>query len=487
MKLKFYLLLFLIAEMLPLTFKAQCLTPTNFTLQKSVANPIPILNHSMSAKRDTGLLRPYLYVANKAQGLAIYNITSTTTPTLLTTVPSSSLGGLDVNSITQSGNYLYLALGDIFSATVQATGMAIVDVNTPSSPVVKSVFTFTAPSGAGHVAVEGNYAYLSGMQNGILVFDVTNKSSISLLSQFKPTMNFPVNNPSASAKLKINARSMIVKNNVIYLCYDAGGIRVINASNKSNLKETGKYCNTVLSGSATPRAYNNAVIEDTLMYVATDYAGLEVLNIKDTSNIKKIGWWNPWNAGTPSNNWFNSLGHTNEIEYDPNCKMVFMSAGKTDLIAVSVANPALPDSCSQYGSKTDSIGTWGLGHYKNQIYLCYMTTWPLFTPFRSEWSGVKILSYNNSCFTGFDEFDSSTSITGYPNPANNEYRLSNPFQSESELFVYDTEGKLVAEKKCSPNNAQITINTNSFLPGIYFIKLRSSTKTYTSKLIVQKQ
>jgi len=461
---------------------SQCLTPVNFVKPGEKAMPSPLLNHNMTARRDSTPSKPYLYVAAKAQGLQIYNISSLSAPVFASSVAVSALNNLDVNNITQVGNYLYLAIGDIFNKTAANSGLAIVNVSNPNSPTVTSVYSFSATSGAGCVAVEGNYAFLAAMQNGILVFDVSNKSNIVFVSQLIPNVNFPKVGPSPSELDKINSRSLVVKNNIIYLCDDAGGLRIINATNKSNLKETGRYSNPALL--TRPRAYNNLVLNDSLVYIACDYAGMEVLKIKDTANITQVGWWNPWKAHLASNTWFNSPGHTNEIEFDVNCKMVFMSAGKSDIMAVSVVNPALPDSCSMYGTKTDTLGTWGLGRYQNQIYACYISTWPLYIPFNSQWSGVKILTYNNACGTGVEEYVNDKTISVYPNPASSEINIYLE-NLNGYLELFDLTGRKIMSIALSKGKNKL--NTANLNTGIYFYKINSlrEENLKTGKLIIE--
>ncbi len=461
---------------------SQCLTPVNFVKPGEKPMPNPLFNHNMTARRDSTPSKPYLYVAAKAQGLQIYNISSLSAPVFASSVAVSSLSNLDVNSITQVGNYLYLALGNIFTATAQPSGMAIVNVSNPVSPTVTGIFTHTATSGTGYVAVDGNYVYLAAMQNGVIVVDATNKSAPVFVSQLKPNVNFPKNSPTPSELDKINARSIVVKNNIMYLCYDAGGLRIINTTNKNNLKETGRYSNPALL--TRPRAYNNLVLNDSLVYVACDYAGMEVLKIKDTANITQVGWWNPWNAHLASNNWLNSPGHTNEIEFDANCRIVFMSAGRSDIMAVSVANPALPDSCSQYGNKTDTLGTWGLGKWQNQIYACYISTWPWYIPFNSQWSGVKILTYSNVCSIGINELAENKATLVYPNPASSEINLN--FQNTNGFIeLYDITGRKMMSAGLTKGENKL--NISAFNAGVYFYKInsRDGVNLKTGKLIIE--
>ena len=55
---------------------AQCIQPTNLQHQVDIPVQFPLLQHNMTAKRDTAASKPYLYVAGKERGLVIYNISN---------------------------------------------------------------------------------------------------------------------------------------------------------------------------------------------------------------------------------------------------------------------------------------------------------------------------------------------------------------------------------------------------------------------------
>lgn len=336
------------------------------------------------------LTKDFLYVAAKEGGLKIYNLTGSLP--LVKTIPVTQLDSLEVMNLMQSGNYLYLALGNHFGTGQQNPGLAIVDVTDPANPVIKTVWKDpTVVTGAGIIEVDGNYAYLGAMRNGLMIFDISDKTAPVLLSSILPSISFPDPNPDLT---KYNARGMAIKGNLIYLCYDAGGLRVIDVSDKSYPAEVGQYANPVMSGK--PRAYNNIVLDDSLAYVAVDYCGMEVLNIKDPDNIRLVNWWNPWRCETDALNWFVSNGHSNEIAMDKSNKLVFIATGKSDMDVVDVTNPqnSLPTRF-EYGGINNGIGTWGLSIYKNNIYLSYICN-ALAWPFTSNWTGVKILKYQTN-------------------------------------------------------------------------------------------
>jgi hypothetical protein len=148
--------------------------------------------------------------------------------------------------------------------------------------------------------------------------------SLRLLSRFVPSIKFPDRKPDPR---KYNARGMAVRGGIVYLAYDAGGLRILDARNKAKPVEIGRYSNPAMD--SKPRAYNNVVVDGTLAYVTVDYCGLEVLDVSKPSAVKRVSWWNPWKCDASPWNWFTSPGHTNEIAYDPQCGLLFLSSGAT--------------------------------------------------------------------------------------------------------------------------------------------------------------
>jgi len=432
----------------------------------------------MGARQDL-LGRPYLYVAQKEAGLTIYDITNISSPVLVKNIPIDSLDMLHVMNLQQDSNYLYLALGNSFN-TGQNPGMAIIDISTPTTASVTSVWKsgFTT-GGSGIVKVENNYAYLGAMYNGLMILDISNKSNITYVSRYVPNRNYPTTVNPASDTTHYNARGLEVKNSIAYLCYDKGGFRVINCTNKNNLVETGRYCNPVLN--SLQRAYNNIVIEDTLAYIAVDYCGMEILNIKDTAHITLCSWWNPWHCQSNPFNWFGSNGHTNEIEYNKNCKLIFLSSGKSDMRIVDVSNPTAPDSCNYYGNIVDSLGTWGLSMNGNNIFLSYICTPGV--PFYSNWTGVKIITYSGCNVTGIEEVSKKNDVSVYPVPNSGSFVVEPNNSARQMLQVYDISGKLVLSQYIQ---GKTNLNASNLSEGVYNLSLISSEGVVSRKLVIIK-
>ncbi len=408
--------------------------------------------------------KPFLYVANKEAGLKIYDISNLGSPILKKTLPPSLYDTLDVMNLFQQGNYLYLALGNHFSKT-QPSGMAIVDIDTPEAAYVSDFWTLQGSlGGAGIVAAEGNYAYLGAMGNGLVVLDVTDKNNIVYKSKIVPDINYPTPSPNPDL---YNARGMEVKNDVVYLCYDAGGIRIINVADKSKPMETGRFSNPLLNGK--PRAYNNCVLDDTLLYVAVDYCGLEIINVKDTSKLSITGKWNPYNC--PAINWFNTPVHANEIKLDRACQVLFISTGKSDLYVINITDPTNPDSCNIYGGVSNSIGSWGVDIFENKIFVSYVCA---IIPFSSNWTGVKILTYAG-CSGHVEITDSQSGLSLFPNPAKDFIQLrSDRYLSESEiesLRIYESSGREIPILFLARVDKTVNIRTAELHAGIYFLRM----------------
>jgi hypothetical protein len=231
-----------------------------------------------------------------------------------------------------------------------------------------------------------------------------------------------------------------------------------------------------------PRAYNNLVLNDSLLYVTVDYCGLEILNVSDTANISLTGWWNPYNC--PGNNWFASPSHTNEIAYDPDCNVVFISTGKSDMMVVDVANPSAPDSCNFYGGVNNNIGTWGVSRYENEIYLSYICT--LGIPFASNWTGVKILSYN-PCATGISPVHDIDQFNVYPNPFTGNIGITlsgTSYLSDVVIIsINDNIGRLLHYESVMFDGTPLTVDLSGLASGNYILKVMSVNRTEIHKII----
>ncbi|MGB0524851.1 MAG: LVIVD repeat-containing protein [Flammeovirgaceae bacterium] len=333
--------------------------------------------------------RPYLYVASKAGGLNIFDVSDLNNMELQGRFAINNFLKLQVMDVVQDGNFLYLALGNIFGGK-QTPGLGIIDVTDPQKPTVVSVWVHDRRArGAAMVRIQGDYAYLGAMSEGVLILNIKDKRKVALVSKYVPDIHFPKKDPNRMQRPQ--ARGMAFKGNHLFLCYDTGGLRVIDISTPSQPKEVGRYLNTT-KNIRRQLAYHTLVLNDSLAYVGADHCGMEVLNISDPQNIRQVGWWNPWNCHSPANDWTNSHGHINQTHFDAERNLVFMSAGDSELQIVDVANPMEPKTAGTFGFPTDNLGAWGLTVHEHYVFLTYIKN--LNVPFNGVWSGIKVVEWS---------------------------------------------------------------------------------------------
>jgi hypothetical protein len=440
-----------------ISFSQTC-SNLNFQLQSETETTC--FKQTMTMLHDR-LGRDYLYVANKDDGLTIWDIQNLTSPNLVKQLSKLELGNLDAINLSQQGDFVYVALGNTFN-TNEASGMAIVNVSNPNNAFIEDTFVLANSfGGSGIVETEGDFAYLGAMGNGLIILDISNKQNIQFISQFIPQINWPDVNQDS---LKVNARGMVIREDTVYLCYDAGGFRIIDVSQKFNPIEIGRYSNPIMNN--LPRAYNNITIDGNLAYIAVDYCGLEILDFSNVNDIQLTGWWNPYDC--PNNNWFSSPVHANEIRLNKNCSQIFLSTGKSDMVVVDVSNPTMPDSCNFFGGISNNIGTWGVDVYENKLFLSYICTFGI--PFASNWSGFKAITMNECSLDLYEIKNFEVKL--FPNPTQNILSVTSKFPI-FEICIFQVDGKEIYKKEYDYiNSIEIDMEKHNF--GRYLLEVKTN-------------
>jgi hypothetical protein len=101
-----------------------------------------------------------------------------------------------------------------------------------------------------------------------------------------------------------------------------------------------------------------------------------------------VGWWNPWSCEQATNLWFNSPGHTNEVTFDAARRLVYMSAGASQVVVVDVANPAAPILRGQFRAVAADQAAWGLEVAGDVMFAAYIAA---FVPYRGTWAGIRAI------------------------------------------------------------------------------------------------
>ncbi|MFH1897419.1 MAG: Ig-like domain-containing protein [Candidatus Desantisbacteria bacterium] len=111
------------------------------------------------------------------------------------------------------------------------TGLRIVDVSDPKKPVDKGIYEQATRNTVYGVYVRGNYAYLAHATTGLKILNVSDPSNIKEAGYVQLT----------SAKAGAQACAVYVSGNYAYLSYGAGGLQIIDVSNPEAPILVGKY------------------------------------------------------------------------------------------------------------------------------------------------------------------------------------------------------------------------------------------------------
>jgi hypothetical protein len=199
--------------------------------------------------RDMVVNGSTLYIANGANGLAVYNIQSPTSPVFVGGMSNLSGGtayGVYYDSVTQRA---YVADG--------VAGIMVVSVPSPNVSL-QSSYPFS--TGVNHVLYDG-YAYIAAGGNGVQIVNLGNGAITS--------MNLNLNGEEV--------KGVTVSNGSLYIAYDntlRAGVRMYSLANKTNPTYVKSYTSNT-NGSLG----NSIVVDGSIGYVMAGYTGVEVLNL----------------------------------------------------------------------------------------------------------------------------------------------------------------------------------------------------------------
>ncbi len=423
--------------------------------------------------------RPYLYIASNEDGLVILTVDGE----FVTQIPVDNLMG-QVKNLEQVGHLLFLAEGSHNQNSAPA--LQILDISDPTHPNILGSWTGETDNGRGSgiVKIVNDYAYLGAMSQGLIILNIADPTQIFEEGRIEFDINFPFNNPNTESFY--NSRGFEVIDNLAYVCHDAGGLHIVDCSNPSLPVEIGMYANPVTyEPSNMPRAYNNIVIDDSIAFIAVDYCGIESLDISDPANIILLDHYNPRDC--PTGLWWDAPIHTNELALNKNCKTLFATSGKSELIIMDVSDPSNIKACGTYGTVEDTTATWGLDMRRDSIFLTYITIpiyIPFIHPFDARWPGIKMVQWDDPCaeFTLFTNELADGKIKVIPNPSSGNFSIDFTGYEVQKISIINLNGQNIY----SNSNIPLT-NLNiqkEFAPGIYFLTIETLNKRMTKRIII---
>ena len=241
-----------------------------------------------------------LYVASKAGGLTIINISDPRNPKIL----GQFFDGGVALDVFVKGRYAYVADGP--------DGLEIIDVSDPLHPV--KVGNFSLDSYAISVFVKNEYAYIAYYSNGLVIVDVSRPSHPRLIGQYfdeglvfsvyvkdnlayvadgwKNLEIINVSDPRHPKKIGVSrpfalARKVIVKDSYAYVANDWGGLEIFDVSNPLNPILVSRIARAYRGFARRSQTYD-IYIKDNIIFLADIWMGIHLVDISDPRNPRYI-------------------------------------------------------------------------------------------------------------------------------------------------------------------------------------------------------
>jgi hypothetical protein len=423
------------------------------------------------------LNRPYVYAASKEAGLVTFDISNTLNPFPAHTETVAMLNNLKPTGVVQDSIYLLVSLGD-FEGSGQSAGLAIYDISTPTSPVLLDLWDSTYfNKGTAQVIFQGNYAYLAAMDSGVVILDISNKTDIRYVSKIRP-------DPTLFAHAyTYHSRGLFLSHDTLLVAHDNGGLRVIDVTNKQFPVEIGAFNSPAINAGAYT-FYNRIYRKGNYAYCTVDYCGLEVVDVSNPASMSEVAWINPYNC-SGSGSWFSSHGHTNEIAPTMNPDVLIASGGDEEVVAFDASNPSQPRRMGYYGLYHDSIVGWGVDEYNGLIasaLLHNIFNWP----YVSNQGGLQLLNWNLILSTDGQEIKTGN-LEMYPNPAGDICTIELPASTDNSFTVdvVDVMGRTVKTENVDPkiNTRNYSLDLSGMSSGMYTIRVTGEKAFYSGRIV----
>lgn len=241
--------------------------------------------------RDVAVYGDYAYIADSESGLTVVDISN---PKFPNTLASYSLGG-SVYSVIIEGRNAFITNG---------IELQIIDI---SNPISLSLIGSVTCNDAIDVAIDGNTAYVSAQDEGVIIVNITSLQSPTIISSYSDTYSVGIDvdgdyvcitdlngffnvidvsdlkNPKLGTFCNIPAASqglIVVNKNAFVACY-TNGLRIIEIKDETFPSYVSSY--------DTPSSALHAYVSGDLVYVADYESGVQILNISDPSLPSYVG------------------------------------------------------------------------------------------------------------------------------------------------------------------------------------------------------
>jgi len=430
--------------------------------------------------------RPYVYGASIDMGMVTFDISNPMNPLPIDTLTALDLGGFGTKAtwVQQKQDTLYIATGG-FQIGGYKAGLTTWDFTNPNAPVLLDKWDSTAwTQGCSQVLVQGNYAYLAAMENGIIILDISNASNIRFVSQL--TLSTLPNTGYTP-----NARGLYLSNDTLVVSFDGGGVRLVDVAIKTAPVQIGAFLDMVPWTQDTLYSfYNHVWCNGRHCFFPIDYAGLEVVDISNPTSMQSEAYDNIWGLHGGIGPWYGSDGHTNEIAWTGASTNVLMISGAdSQVLAYDPSDPAQPRIMGWWGPpNTDNLASWGIDEFNGMVVCGYLRDVFANQPYYSTYGGIQLLSW--TLITDDNNIEPlAPSIEVFPNPTSGVCTVALPASAATEftIDVVDVTGRLIMTQSANPldNGRNAYVDMSSLAPGAYFVNVYAEGVWCTKQVVVQ--
>jgi len=171
----------------------------------------------------------------------------------------------DTNEIEEKGYVDVFVQGNYAYCLSGKTGLDIIDISNPTSPLRKGRFDTTAYADVREIFVNNNYAYVANSEDGVKIIDVSDPSSPGLIGAYDPYSD-----------AYESVLGVYVSGDYAFLADWYFGLQIIYISNPGSPFLFGLY--------DTPGQAIKVDVKGNYAYVADGYGGLQIVNISNPAS-----------------------------------------------------------------------------------------------------------------------------------------------------------------------------------------------------------
>lgn len=208
----------------------------------------------------------YAYLAEGSKGMYVLDVSNPLSPKR---VGMYELGG-NIYGLAGDSRYIYIFNYQTYSDAGAATSVRIIDVSNPGTPT--AIGNFGVSSRVYALYPVGNYVFVAHI-NGVRVVDVSDPKKPFSRGVYEQTSRNTV-------------YDVYVRGDYAYLAHATTGLRILNVSDPSNLKDVGQYpLTSYKAGSVAYAVY----VSGNYAYISYGASGLKIIDISNPQAPVLVG------------------------------------------------------------------------------------------------------------------------------------------------------------------------------------------------------